>query len=146
MINSAKLSAGFRGSFIREVLLPLAAILLLTLTGAGTGLFLSTSITNQKALAQQQRMIQASFTQSLAEHQRQLHSLSRWTPLEEHLEAVQPDQRWLDDNVGRWLYEMFGHQLIMVLDDARRPVQAWRDGALLSSPGGGPPGKGGLGH
>ncbi|MBZ6400484.1 MAG: EAL domain-containing protein [Kalamiella piersonii] len=135
MINSAKLSAGFRGSFIREVLLPLAAILLLTLTGAGTGLFLSTSITNQKALAQQQRMIQASFTQSLAEHQRQLHSLSRWTPLEEHLEAVQPDQRWLDDNVGRWLYEMFGHQLIMVLDDARRPVQAWRDGALLSAPG-----------
>ena len=138
MINSAKLSAGFRGSFIREVLLPLAAILLLTLTGAGTGLFLSTSITNQKALAQQQRMIQASFTQSLAEHQRQLHSLSRWTPLEEHLEAVQPDQRWLDDNVGRWLYEMFGHQLIMVLDDARRPVQAWRDGALLSSPERGP--------
>jgi diguanylate cyclase (GGDEF)-like protein len=134
MINSAKLSAGFRGSFIREVLLPLAAILLLTLTGAGTGLFLSTSITNQKALAQQQRMIQASFTQSLAEHQRQLHSLSRWTPLEEHLEAVQPDQRWLDDNVGRWLYEMFGHQLIMVLDDARRPVQAWGDGGPLSSP------------
>ncbi len=134
MINSTKLSAGFRGSFIREVLLPLAAILLLTLTGAGTGLFLSTSITNQKAQAQQQRMIQASFTQSLAEHQRQLHSLSRWTPLEEHLEAVQPDQRWLDDNVGRWLYEMFGHQLIMVLDDARRPVQAWRDGALLPSP------------
>ncbi|MCG7388413.1 EAL domain-containing protein [Pantoea sp. ACRSB] len=134
MINSTKLSAGFRGSFIREVLLPLAAILLLTLTGAGTGLFLSTSITNQKAQAQQQRMIQASFTQSLAEHQRQLHSLSRWTPLEEHLEAVQPDQRWMDDNVGRWLYEMFGHQLIMVLDDARRPVQAWRDGALLPSP------------
>lgn len=134
MINSTKLSADFRGSFIREVLLPLAAILLLTLTGAGTGLFLSTSITNQKAQAQQQRMIQASFTQSLAEHQRQLHSLSRWTPLEEHLEAVQPDQRWLDDNVGRWLYEMFGHQLIMVLDDARRPVQAWRDGALLPSP------------
>ncbi|WP_313121700.1 CHASE4 domain-containing protein, partial [Pantoea septica] len=117
MINSAKLSAGLRGSFIREVLLPLA--------GAGTGLFLSTSISNQKAQAQQQRMIEASFAQSLAEHQRQLHSLSRWTPLLTHLEAAQPDPRWLDDNVGRWLYEMFGHQLIMVLDEARRPVQAW---------------------
>ncbi|MDU6077643.1 MAG: EAL domain-containing protein [Pantoea sp.] len=134
MINSAKLSAGLRGSFIREVLLPLAAILLLTLAGAGTGLFLSTSISNQKAQAQQQRMIEASFAQSLAEHQRQLHSLSRWTPLLTHLEAAQPDPRWLDDNVGRWLYEMFGHQLIMVLDEARRPVQAWRNGALLTDP------------
>jgi len=134
MINSAKLSVGFRDSFIREVLLPLAAILLLTLAGAGTGLFLSTSISNQKAQAQQQRMIEASFAQSLAEHQRQLHSLSRWTPLQTHLDAAQPDRRWLDDNVGRWLYQMFGHQLIMVLDEARRPVLAWRDGALLAEP------------
>ncbi|MDU6390575.1 MAG: bifunctional diguanylate cyclase/phosphodiesterase, partial [Pantoea sp.] len=114
MINSAKLSAGLRGSFIREVLLPLAAILLLTLAGAGIGLFLSTAISNQKAQAQQQRMIEASFSQSLTEHQRQLHSLSSWAPLQAHLDAAQPDQRWLDDNVGRWLYEMFGHQLIMV--------------------------------
>jgi len=134
MINSAKLFVGFRDSFIREVLLPLAAILLLTLAGAGTGLFLSTSISNQKAQAQQQRMIEASFAQSLAEHQRQLHSLSRWTPLQTHLDAAQPDRRWLDDNVGRWLYQMFGHQLIMVLDEARRPVLAWRDGALLAEP------------
>jgi len=134
MINSAKLSAGLRGSFIREVLLPLAAILLLTLAGAGIGLFLSTAISNQKAQAQQQRMIEASFSQSLTEHQRQLHSLSSWAPLQAHLDAAQPDQRWLDDNVGRWLYEMFGHQLIMVLDEARRPVQAWRDGALLADP------------
>nr|WP_235212993.1 CHASE4 domain-containing protein [Pantoea sp. NGS-ED-1003] len=54
--------------------------------------------------------------------------------MQAHLDAAQPDQRWLDDNVGRWLYEMFGHQLIMVLDEARRPVQAWRDGALLADP------------
>ncbi len=134
MINSVKLSAGFRRTFIQEVLLPLVAILLLTLVGAGTGLFLSTSMSNQKAQAQQQRMIQASFTQSLAEHLRQLRSLSRWEPLQAHLTATPDDERWLDENVGHWLYEMFGHQLIMVLDPQNRPMQAWRDGLPLATP------------
>ena len=134
MINSVKLSAGFRRSFIREVLLPLVAILLLTLLGAGAGLFLGTSMSNQAAQAQQQRMIQASFTQSLAEHLRQLRSLARWAPLETHLATPHTDSQWLNDNVGRWLYEMFGHQLIVVLDEASQPLQAWRDGSLLAAP------------
>lgn len=134
MINSVKLSAGFRRTFIQEVLLPLVAILLLTLVGAGTGLFLSTSMSNQKAQAQQQRMIQASFTQSLAEHLRQLRSLSRWEPLQAHLTATPDDERWLDENVGHWLYEMFGHQLIMVLNPQNQPMQAWRDGLPLATP------------
>lgn len=134
MINSVKLSAGFRRSFIREVLLPLVAILLLTFLGAGTALFLGTTLTNQEAQAQQQRMIQASFSQSLAEHQRQLRSLSRWDPLQSHLVPAQTDLVWLNENVGRWLYEMFGHQLIMVLDEANQPVQAWRNGQSLDAP------------
>ena len=134
MINSVKLSAGFRRTFIQEVLLPLVAILLLTLVGAGTGLFLSTSMSNQKAQAQQQRMIQASFTQSLAEHLRQLRSLSRWEPLQAHLTTTPDDERWLDENVGHWLYEMFGHQLIMVLNPQNQPMQAWRDGLPLATP------------
>lgn len=134
MINSVKLSAGFRRSFIREVLLPLVAILLLTFIGAGTALFLGTTLTNQEAKAQQQRMIQASFGQSLAEHQRQLRSLSRWEPLEAHLTLARTDREWLNENVGRWLYEMFGHQLIMVLDEADHPLQAWRDGQPMAAP------------
>ena len=134
MINSIKLSAGFRRTFVQEVLLPLVAILLLTLIGAGTGLFLSTSMSNQKAQAQQQRMIQASFTQSLAEHLRQLRSLSRWEPLATHLTSTETDTQWLNENVGHWLYEMFGHQLIMVLDPQNKPLQAWRVGQPLAAP------------
>ncbi|MEZ3499050.1 putative bifunctional diguanylate cyclase/phosphodiesterase [Pantoea sp. KPR_PJ] len=134
MINSVKLSAGFRRSFIREVLLPLMAILLLTFAGAGTALFLGTTLTNQEAKAQQQRMIEASFSQSLAEHQRQLLSMSRWAPLASHLTTSPSDRRWLNDNVGRWLYEMFGHQLIMVLDETGLPMQVWREGQPLTAP------------
>lgn len=132
MINSLKLSSDFRRSFLREVLVPLVAILLLTFVGAGAALFVGTSLTNTEARHQQQRMIEASFSQSLNEHLRQLHSLSRWRPFEEHLAEGNSD-RWLDDNIGQWLYEMFGHQLIMVLDPQNQIVRVWRQGQPVSS-------------
>lgn len=133
MINSLKLSSDFRRSFLREVLVPLVAILLLTFVGAGTALFVGTSLTNTEARHQQQRMIEASFSQSLNEHLRQLHSLSRWGPFEQHL-AESNSSRWLDENIGLWLYEMFGHQLILVLDQQNQIIRVWREGQPVSAP------------
>jgi len=132
MINTLKLSSDFRRSFLREVLVPLVAILVLTFAGAGVALFIGTSLTNTEARHQQQRMIEASFSQSLNEHLRQLHSLSRWRPFEEHLAEGNSD-KWLDENIGQWLYEMFGHQLIMVLDAQNQIVRVWREGQTVSA-------------
>jgi diguanylate cyclase (GGDEF)-like protein len=132
MINTLKLSSDFRRSFLREVLVPLVAILLLTFVGAGAALFVGTSLTNTEARHQQQRMIEASFSQSLNEHLRQLRSLSRWGPFEQHL-AEGNSSRWLDENIGLWLYEMFGHQLILVLDQQNQIVRVWREGQPVSA-------------
>ncbi|WP_416412195.1 putative bifunctional diguanylate cyclase/phosphodiesterase [Pantoea sp. App145] len=128
MINAIKLSDGFRRNFVREVILPLVAILVLTFTGAGAGLFWGTRLTNNEAQEQQQRMIEASFEQSLAEHLRQLRSLTRWTPLANQLDLSQPDQGWLDENVGNWLYEMFDHELVLILGQDNQLVEVWRNG------------------
>lgn len=128
MINSSKLSEDFRRNFMREVLLPLTAILILTFAGASFGLFWGTSLTNDEAKSQQRHMIEASFSQSLAEHLRQLRSLTRWGPLETQLDKQQIDVAWLDENIGSWLYEMFGHQLIVLLDEKNQIVQVWRNG------------------
>lgn len=133
MINTLKLSSDFRRSFLREVLVPLVAILMLTFAGAGAALFVGTSLTNNEARHQQQRMIEASFSQSLNEHLRQLHSLSHWGPFEQHL-AEGNSSRWLDENIGLWLYEMFGHQLILVLDQQNQIVRVWRQGQPVSTP------------
>jgi len=132
MINTLKLSSDFRHSFMREVLVPLVAILVLTFAGAGAALFVGTSLTNSEARHQQQRMIEASFSQSLNEHLRQLHSLSRWRPFGQHLAEGNSDQ-WLDENIGQWLFEMFGHQLIMVLDPQNQIVRVWREGQPVSA-------------
>ncbi|HBZ14833.1 MAG TPA: bifunctional diguanylate cyclase/phosphodiesterase [Pantoea sp.] len=128
MINALKLSDGFRRNFVREVILPLMAILLLTFAGAGMGLFWGTSLTNNEARDQQQRMIEASFAQSLSEHLRQLRSLTRWSPLADQLALAHPDQSWLTQNVGGWLYDMFDHQLVILLDRDNQLVNVWRNG------------------
>ncbi|QGY29665.1 putative bifunctional diguanylate cyclase/phosphodiesterase [Pantoea cypripedii] len=128
MINAIKLSDGFRRNFVREVILPLVAILVLTFAGAGAGLFWGTRLTNNEAQEQQQRMIEASFDQSLAEHLRQLRSLTRWAPLANQLDLSQPDQGWLDENVGSWLYEMFDHELVLILGQDNQLVEVWRNG------------------
>ncbi len=133
MINAIKLSDGFRRNFVREVILPLVAILVLTFAGAGIALFWGTSLTNDQARGQQQRMIQASFEQSLSEHLRQLRSLTRWSPLANQLASGMPDQNWLDQNIGGWLYDMFDHQLIMLVDRNNLPLAVWRDGKRVPS-------------
>jgi len=133
MINTIKLSDGFRRNFVREVILPLVAILVLTFAGAGLGLFWGTSLSNEQARDQQQRMIEASFAQSLSEHLRQLRSLTRWSPLADQLASDTPDQNWLDQNIGSWLYDMFDHQLIMLLDRDNQPLAVWRNGQRVSS-------------
>ncbi len=78
-------------------------------------------------------MIEASFSQSLNEHLRQPRSLSRWGPFEQHL-AEGNSSRWLDENIGLWLYEMFGHQLILVLDQRNQIVRVWREGQPVLRP------------
>lgn len=133
MINTIKLSDGFRRNFVREVILPLVAILVLTFAGAGVGLFWGTSLTNDQARDQQQRMIEASFAQSLSEHLRQLRSLTRWSPLANQLSSGTPDQSWLDQNIGGWLYDMFDHQLILLLDRDNQPLAVWRNGQRVSA-------------
>ena len=131
MINTIKLSDGFRRNFVREVILPLVAILLLTFVGAGIGLFWGTSLTNNEARDQQERMIQASFAQSLTEHLRQLRSLTRWSPLADRLAESTPDQHWLNENVGSWLYDMFDHQLVVLLDRDNQLINVWRNGQAV---------------
>lgn len=132
IMNSIRTSRQFRHSFLRQVVAPLLAILVLSFAGAGSGLYWGTSVTNSEAREQQQRMIAASFDQSLSEHLRQLRSLTRWSPLATHLTLRDADRAWLDQNVGSWLYEMFAHQLILLLDSRQQPVAAWRNGEPVS--------------
>lgn len=128
MINSFKLSSGFRRSFLREVLLPLIAVLAITFTGAIITVLWATNLSNHNAQTQQQQTIQTSFSQALNEHLRQNRSLTRWGPLAAQLNTLPINEQWLTTNIGQWLYEMFSHQLVMILDHQNRPIYGWIEG------------------
>ena len=42
------------------------------------------------------------------------------------------DLQWLDENMGVWLYDYFGHDQAYIVDSANRPVYAMRDRARRS--------------
>ena len=123
-----KISDSFRSHFIREVLIPLVLVLLITFTAATFTVWWATAKTNRDAAGQQQRIIQTSLSQSLAEMIKQNRSLALWQPLGSRLERAPLDILWLNQNVGAWLTEMFGHQLIYILDEHNQPVYRWEWG------------------
>ncbi|KQN62864.1 diguanylate cyclase [Erwinia sp. Leaf53] len=133
MIIKMKISESFRAIFIRDVLLPLVTVLLITLTAACFAVYWASDRTNHDEALQQQKIIQTTLTQNLEEMLKQQRSLTRWQPLEDHLAQPTPDAGWLDDNVGTWLSGMFEHQLIYLLAADGAPRFLWDHGRRVDS-------------
>lgn len=127
-----KISESFRALFIRDVLLPLVTVLLITLTTACFAVYWASDRTNHDEALQQQKIIQTTLTQNLEEMLKQQRSLTRWQPLASQLEQPQPDSGWLNDNVGSWLSGMFEHQLIYLLTTDGVPRFLWDRGVQVS--------------
>lgn len=134
MFNKDQLPDTFRREFIREVVLPLAAVLFITWCAASFSLVWTAKHNNHEALVQQENIVKTAFSQSMTEHVRQLHSLSNWLPLAQYLQQPGKDTRWLDDNIGSWLYEMFGHQDIFILDAQGQALYGWQNGKRSEGP------------
>lgn len=123
-----KISDSFRSHFIREVLIPLVLVLVVTFIAATFTVWWATAKSNRDAAAQQQQMVTTSLAQSLSEMIKQNHSLALWQPLGRRLARAPQDTLWLNQNVGTWLSDMFGHQLIYILDEHNAPVYRWEWG------------------
>ena len=128
MFNKDQRPERLRHEFIREVIFPLALVLLITWCAAGFSLQWTSRHVNQEAVTQQENIIKTAFSQSMTEHLRQLHSLTHWPPFGQALQRSTLDRRWLDENVGHWLYEMFGHQTTFILDPQNRVLISWKNG------------------
>ncbi|WP_158784775.1 EAL domain-containing protein [Pantoea sp. BAV 3049] len=128
-----KISDSFRSHFIREILLPLVLVLLITFSAASFTVWWATSRSNASAEAQQQQIIKTSLSQSLEEMIIQHRSLSLWDPLARQLALTPKNTAWLNQNVGSWLSGMFGHQLVYILDANNQPVYRWENGKNVSA-------------
>ncbi|WP_261640469.1 putative bifunctional diguanylate cyclase/phosphodiesterase [Erwinia mallotivora] len=124
-----RISNSFRSHFIREILLPLVLVLLITFVAASYTVGWATARSNAVALAQQQQIIKTSLSQSLSEMARQHRSLALWPPLARKLLSEPQDTAWFNQNVGSWLADMFEHQLVYIVDASGQPVYRWENGS-----------------
>ena len=133
MFNKDQHPESFRHEFVREVIFPLVAVLIIIWSAASFSLLWTSHHNNAEAVTQQESIIKTAFVQSMTEHQRQLHSLTNWPPFGQLLQQPQIDLGWLDDNVGRWLYEMFGHQDIFIIDLQETILAGWQNGQRIDN-------------
>lgn len=123
-----KITDSFRMHFVREILVPVVLVLVLTFIAAGLTVGWATSKSNASAAAQQQQIIKTSLSQSLDEMIKQHRSLALWQPLARRMARTTVDTPWLNQNVGAWLSTMFGHQLVYILNADNQPVYRWENG------------------
>lgn len=128
MIKIMKISDNFRQQFIKEVLLPLIVVLFITFSAGIVTLYWASARTNNDEAIQQQHIIQTTMSQSLSDMLKQQRSLTQWQPLADRLAQGTHDLQWLNENVGAWLFTMFDHQIISLLDASGNPVYLWEDG------------------
>lgn len=123
-----KITNSFRVHFVREILVPVVLVLVITFIAASLTVVWATAKSNASAAAQQQQIIKTSLSQSLDEMIKQHRSLALWQPLARRMARASVDTPWLNQNVGSWLSTMFGHQLVYILDAQNQPVYRWENG------------------
>lgn len=76
--------------------------------------------------------MRASIAHHLHELAVQQYSITAWPPGYAQLIRPAPDRQWLDENVGGWLFTVFHHQQVYLLNAHRQGIYAAVDGRVVS--------------
>jgi diguanylate cyclase (GGDEF)-like protein len=122
MASVARIKDSMRSRFVKTVLLPLFLMLAFMLIVGMVGLDWAKRRVDDAAIAQQEKTLQVEISSRQRNLAIQLGSVARWLPLAQKLRDVPVDQAWLSQNVGGWLYEMFDHDDVYIVDLSGRLV------------------------
>ncbi|KGT89154.1 hypothetical protein NG99_20220 [Erwinia typographi] len=115
---------GLRRHFIRNVLTPMIAVVLITFLACGFTAWWVTTQSNAKALEKQQQVIENIFSQHLADYLQQHKNLLGWPGLLAQLSAGNP--------FGYWLNTLVGDDEVYLLDANNQPLSAWQAGKPIA--------------
>lgn len=121
------LPEGFQRTFFKNVSFPLLLVLLLTLSAAAASLWLTSRQINTNVVRREQKTVRASVAHHLHELAVQQYSITAWPPL--YAQLIRPR---LDENVGGWLFTVFHHQQVYLLNARRQGIYAAIDGRSVS--------------
>jgi diguanylate cyclase (GGDEF)-like protein len=114
--------------FAAGVLLPVIAVTLTAVLLAGFGLYWAATRSNAISVERQIRATQLALSSSLDELAVQQEVAAVWEDPVIKLDKKRVDWRWIDKNIGTWMYDIFKHNQVYVLNGKDNPVYAMEDG------------------
>lgn len=118
-----------RQRFFREITKPviMASVVLTTLVAAL--MIWSTDHSDRIAIARQEALISNVMQQTMETIAHDQEAVTVWDEAEAAVRKQPLDFDWLDDNLGVWMFEYYGHDRIYIIDGSGSPVYAMIDGA-----------------
>jgi len=124
--------ADFNRDFRRQILAPVAGAILAVVALSCFGVYWSVASSNAVSVERQIRMTRAAIDAGIDELAYQQESDAMWAPLVGQLGRRKLNLAWFDENCGAWLYRMFGHDMVFILDGRGLPVYASVDGKRVA--------------
>lgn len=118
-----------RQRFFAEITKPviLAAIVLTALVA--TLIIWSTHHSDRIAIVRQQALISNVIEQGIVTIAHDQEAATVWDEADTRVRARPLDLAWLDNNLGIWMFEYYGHDRVYILDDSGNPIYAMVNGA-----------------
>ncbi|MEP7241137.1 MAG: EAL domain-containing protein [Devosia sp.] len=85
---------------------------------------------DQRSLARQVELARHVIALEMERVPHDQQSVTLWDDSVTHLRAP-VDLAWVDVNLGTWMDEFFGHDEVVIIDNASRPIYAMRDGSPI---------------
>lgn len=132
--HSLAQASGHRNVFSGTIITAIAATIFAALVLACTGVYWATHESDEVSVERQARSARHVMEASVDELALQQQTVAVWDDAVAHIVADQRDMSWIHNNIGWWLYRIFRHDEVFILDGYDRPIYAAARGeqALLA--------------
>jgi len=110
------------------VLIPVVAVTLTAVLLAAFGLYWATTRSDAVSIERQIRATHLALSSSLDELAAQQEIACVWEDPVIKLDKKQVDWKWIDKNIGTWMYDTFRHDQAYVLNGRDKPIYAMQGG------------------
>jgi diguanylate cyclase (GGDEF)-like protein len=116
-----------------KILVPMVAATLAALALAAFGLYAAARHGDRVSVERQIRTTQRAIDDSVARLALEQETVAVWDESIDHLGRRRLDMTWIDDNLGDWLHNIFGHDETYILDARDRPIYANVEGRMVTT-------------
>jgi sensor domain CHASE-containing protein len=96
-------------------------------------LFVAAHQSDSISVARQIRTTRHAINSSVYELSKQQQTIAVWDQAVQELQSPSTNWQWVSDVIGVWLYQLFGHDHVYILDPRNAPVYAMMNGERASA-------------